>query len=255
MFNKVATILQEIGLGDKEVTLLTTLFQYQNIKASDLARHARLNRSTTYAVLKNLVKRGLVTTVEEYGVAAYNPIDPSLLPSYIDRQRDLLGAKKAEIEKILPELERVRENADVLPRVTFFAGAEGVKQAYEDTLDNNKGKVIYVFSGPDSVFKEFGEEYVNYYVQKRTRLGIKSFQVAPATEWGKFIKENDSKYIRVTKLIPAEYAFDTEMVIYDNKLGIFSFSKNKLMAVIIEDAAIANTVLALFRYIDSNKKV
>jgi hypothetical protein len=91
-------------------------------------------------------------------------------------------------------------------------------------------------------------------VNKRTSLGIKSLQIAPNTPWGKFIKENDSKYIRFTKLIPAQFAFDTEMVIYDDKLGIFTFTKNKLMAVIIEDESIVNTMLVLFKYIDQSIK-
>ena len=250
MINKIKNVLLDIGLSEKEAEVLNGLFQCESSKVKELAQATHLNRSTTYVVLKSLMKKGLVTSVMKYGITEFQAIDPKLLPSYINRQKELLEQKKEEIENILPQLNNYRDNLDIIPKVNFYEGVEGVKQAYEDTLDNNKSKKIYVFSGPDVVFKEMGEEYVKYYVNKRTRLKIKSFQIAPNTEWGKFIKKNDEKYIRLTKLIPVEFAFDTEMVIYDNKLGIFSFTKNKLMAVIIENNAIVNTMLTLFRYID-----
>ncbi len=250
MLNKIKKILQDIGLNEKESDILNTLFKYESLKVKDIADKTHINRTTSYVVLKSLMKKGLVTSVQKYGVTEFQSIDPNLLPSYIDRQKEILDQKKEALEDILPQLNQVKTNVDIAPKVSFFEGVEGVKQAYEDTLDNNKGKVVYVFSGPDIVFKEFGKEYVNYYVKKRTQLGIKSFQIAPDTPWGKFIKENDATSIRLTKLIPAEFSFDTEMVIYDNKLGIFSFTQNKLMAVIIEDDAIVNTLRVLFKYIE-----
>lgn len=254
MINKIKDILLNIGLTDKESEVLEFLFKCQSSKVSYIATGCHLNRTTTYVVLKSLIKKGLVSSSLKYGITEFQAIEPNLLPSYVDRQKELLDQKKKDIENVLPQLNSIRENIGVLPKVSFFEGSEGVKQAYEDTLDNNKNKKIYVFSGPDIVFKEMGQEYVDYYVNKRTRLNIKSFQIAPDTTWGKFIKENDEKYIRITKLIPAQFAFDTEMVIYDNKLGIFSFTKNKLMAVIIEDDSIVNTMLALFGYIDQTIK-
>lgn len=254
MMNKIYKVLLNIGLNEKEAGVLTFLFQCETSKVSNIARSCHFNRTTTYVVLKSLIKTGLVSSITKYGITEFQAIEPNLLLSYIDRQKELLEQKKLEIENVLPQLNNVRNNLDVLPKVYFYEGVEGVKQAYEDTLDNNKSKIIYVFSGPDIVFKEMGLDYVNYYVGKRTRLGIKSFQIAPDTSWGKYIKENDKNYLRLTKLIPEQFSFDTEMVIYDNKLGIFTFTKNKLMAVIIEDESIVNTMLALYKYIDQTIK-
>lgn len=250
MLSKTKKVLLDIGLHEKEADVLAALFQCESAKVSDLVKNTSLNRTTIYVILKSLIKRGLVTSFVKYGISEFQAVDPNLLPNYIERQKSILDQKKIEIENILPQLNIVRDNLDVVPRISFFEGAEGVKQAYEDTLDNNKNKIIYVFSGPDIVFKEMGEDYINYYVNKRARLGIKSFQIAPDTSWGKYIKKNDEKFLRLTKLIPSQFAFNTEMVIYDGKLGIFTFTKNKLMAVIIEDNSIADTMTALFKYID-----
>ncbi len=246
--------LSGIGLDPKEAEVLSILFKSESVRASEIARKSHLNRSTAYVVIKSLLHKGLVTSSQKYGVTEFSAIEPRLLVSYLDRQQQALEEEKNSVQRILPELEQLRANLDVLPKVSFFEGLEGVKQAYEDTLDNNRGKVIYVFSGPDIVFQEMGEDYVSYYITKRTRLGIRSFQIAPRTPGGEIIQSKDKNVLRITKLIPKEFSFDSEMIIYDNKLGIFSFAKDKLMAVIIEDQLIVNTMMALFRYIDQTMK-
>ena len=250
MLGKLRKALQSMNLTEKESTILDILFRYDSLKVSAIAQHTHLNRTTAYVILKSLLRKGLVTSSFKNNVSEFQAVQPKMLLNYIEREKDLLERQKEEIKKILPQLNSIRANLDAVPKVTFYEGKEGVKQAYEDTLDNNIGKQIFVFSGPDIVFQEMGEAYVDYYVSKRKRLGIRSFQIAPNTPKGKTIQAMDKEVLRQTKLIPAEFSFDTEMVMYDDKVGIFSFTKDKLMAVIIEDQAIANTLLALYRYIN-----
>jgi len=251
MISELKKIFLDIGLNEKEAKILELLFYYKHLKALEIATKTKINRTTAYAILKNLQKKGLVTTVSIYGINEFQAINLNLFSSYIKRQKETLNKSLKKIEELAPKLDTIRSSIDSLPKVSFFQGIEGVKQAYEDTLDNNKSKKIYVFSGPDIVFKEMGSDYVDYYVKKRTKLNIKSYQIAPNTDWGQYINKEDKKYLRITKLIPAEFAFDTEMVLYDEKISIFSFSKDKLIAVIIDDKAIFNTLLSLFKYIES----
>ncbi len=254
MIQSLQPLLKNLGLSEKEAIIFETLLYFDHLKAVDIAEKTNIQRTTVYAVLKSLVKQGLVSTVSIYGVTEFQALDPKLLPSVIERKKQALDARLAEVQSILPQLSHIRADMDAMPRVSFFHGAEGVKQAYEDTLVQNKGKEIQVFSGPDVVFKELGEAYVEYYVKKRKRLRITSTQIAPRTPWGKYIQGRDKGVLRQTLLIPESFAFDTEMVMYDNKLGIFSFREGKLMAVLIEDETIANTMRSLFRYIATTVK-
>jgi len=251
MIQNLRDILLSIGLNEKESTVFETLLYSDHLKASDISRKTKIQRTTVYTVLKGLEEQGLVSTVSVYGVTEFQAVSPALLSGFVERKKEALENSMKEIEKISQQIREIRSASESLPKVSFFHGKEGVKQAYEDTLEGNKSKEIFVFSGPDVVFKEMGKEYVDYYVRKRARLGIKSFQIAPSTQWGKYIQGQDRKYKRVTRLIPEEFAFDTEMVMYEGKLGIFSFKKGKLAAVIIEDEAISSTMRALYGYIES----
>lgn len=249
----IKTVLIDIGLSQNEAAILISLFRNNSMKVSDLAYESALNRTTIYGVLKTLSKRGLVSSFTRYGIVEYKAIDPSLLLNYIDRQKEELNNKKKKIENLLPEIKKLHTLNNVLPAVNFFEGIEGVKQAYEDTLKNNQEKKTYVFSGPDAVFKELGKEYVNYYVNKRKELNITCYQIAGTTNTSKAVQNLDKKSLRITKLIPKEFAFDTEIIAYDNRVAFISLSHNKLVAMIITDEAISNTIKKLFSFTNNLK--
>ena len=97
-----------------------------------------------------------------------------------------------------------------------------------------------------------GKEWVEYYVEKRARLGIKIIDIAPDTPVSRQSQKRDAELLRVTKLIPAKYIFDSEIDIYDDKVGIFSYSKDHPMAVLIQDENIAATMKQIFNYINDS---
>ncbi len=244
-------ILENLGLSPKEVQVLGALLQSGSMFASLIAKNANLNRTTTYGILKSLIEKGLVSSSRKGGTIKYQSIDIALLPGYVARKRDQLQESEIQLRELIPQIKLLKEKSQLLPKIQFFEGEEGVKQAYEDTLENNKSKELYDFTGTDAVFRKMGSEWVAYYIKKRTDLGIRCFDIAPDSDRTRSSMGEDKKYLRVTKLLPGEFSFNTEIDIYDNKVAIFSFSQDNPVAVIIEDANIAQTMKTLFRYIDT----
>lgn len=243
--------LEQIGLGQKEVQVLLVLLEHGPMLASAIAKTAKLNRTTTYGLLKELGGRGLVSQVKKEGATRYQSIAPELLPQYIERRRDELGASKKEVEDALPQIKLLRAKGKALPKVQFFEGKEGVEQAYEDTLENNKGKVLYDITGIDAAYGNLDPKFVQYYLEKRKKLGIRATYIVPKTENAFKAAQDDEKYIRKAVFIPPQFTFETEISIYDNKVGIFSYAKENPVALIIEDDTIAHTMKTLFDYIES----
>lgn len=254
MLDVYKNTLREVGLSPKETETLWILLWEGSLPASQIARRTKLNRTTSYGILKSLAEKGLVSRTSIGGVTRFQSIDPRLLPDYIERMRSGLLERKKEIEGILPQIISARTKKNIFPRIQFFEGIEGVKQAYEDTLENNQGKQLLDISGTDAIFTRMDSEWLDYYLKKRTRLGIRCVDLAPNTEWSRRSKAVDKEVLRITKLIPAQFTFDTEIDIYDNKVGIFSYSEKEPIAVIIEDEAIANTMKTLFAYMESHAK-
>ncbi len=246
--------LENIGLDDKEIRVLMVLLENGPMFVASVARAAKLNRTTTYGILKELSEKGLASSAKKEGGVRYQSIAPELLPRYIERRgRELLDMQE-EVIKLVPQLKLLRSKGQTLPKVQFFEGAEGVKQAYEDTLENNKEKFLRDITGIDAAFNYLDHQWIKYYLEKRTRLGIKCIDIVAESDWGRASKADDEKYLRTTKFIPKDVSFASEVSIYDNKVGIFSYAKENPVAILIEDDTIAHTMKQLFDYMESTTK-
>src|SRR3989338_2244798 len=85
--------LESIGLGDKETRVLLVLLENGPMFAAAVARAAKLNRTTTYGILKELASKGLVSS-SSGAATKYQSIAPELLPAYIERRgNELLEIK------------------------------------------------------------------------------------------------------------------------------------------------------------------
>lgn len=250
MFQALHTHLRALDLKDKEISILECLFSHsQPQTATTISLASKLNRTTTYDILRELMKKGLISKSYQTGVAQYQAIDLSLLPNYIERRQTELASTKKKIEELLPQIALKQSHSDSFPRVRYFEGIDGVKQAYEETIRHNQNKTLFDFTGTDAVYKQMGMTWLHYYWQTRTDLGIFCEVIAPDTAWSRSMQKEDKKFLRNTKFIPNKYRFASEIDIYDNKVGIFSFTNEHPIAVIIEDQTIHDTLKTLFDYV------
>lgn len=243
--------LRGIGLSISESVVLGILLKGGPMFASRIAKDARLNRTTTYGVLKELVEKGLVSKVRAQSATNYQAISPELLPDYIAKRREDLVEKEKELRAAIPQLLLLRSKAHVLPKVQFFEGEEGVKQAYEDTLENNPERFLRDVTGVEALYEKFDVSWLNYYLDKRTRLGIRCVDIAPESDSSRKTRAEDEKYLRTTKFLPPQYFFDAEFAIYGDKVGIFSYAKENPVAIIVQDETIAHAMKQLFDFIES----
>lgn len=245
--------LESIGLGDKEVRVLLVLLENGPMFAAAVARAAKLNRTTTYGILKELASKGLVSS-SSGAATKYQSIAPELLPAYIERRGNELLEMQKQVSEVVPQLKLLRAKGKILPKVQFFEGKEGIEQAYEDKLMNNQSKIIYEFTGMDAGYDKLGPKFVEYYLKKRTGLRIHSEYIATDTPFARKEALEDEKYLRKVKFIPPQYAMETEISIYDNKVSLTSFSAENPVTILIEDENLARTMKTLFDYIESTTK-
>src|SRR3989344_970429 len=242
--------LESIGLGDKEVRVLLVLLESGPLFAAAVARSAKLNRTTTYGILKELASKGLVSS-SSGAATKYQSIAPELLPAYIERRGNELLDMKKQVDELVPQLKLLRAKGKVLPKVRFFEGKDGIEQAFEDKLENNTGKALYEFTGMDAGYEKLGMQFIEYYLRKRTKMKIYSKYIAPDTAFAKEKARDDEKYFRKVRFIPAKYGMNTEISIYDNKVSMTSFSEENPAAILIEDENLAQTMRQIFDYIES----
>ncbi len=134
--------LQELGFSEKEAGVYLTLLELGSSVASDIAKKAGINRSTTYIIIESLLKRGLVNVMERRGVKLYSSTSPDQLVRHLEETAKQYSGLVAAAKKILPDLESVRKmqkdkkEETSRPKVQLFEGREGIRTVYEDTLSS-----------------------------------------------------------------------------------------------------------------------
>ena len=247
---------ESIGLSEKEVAVLLVLLQEGPLFVSQIATSAKLNRTTTYGLLHDLSEAGLVSSITKKGGAVrYQAIAPEMLPGFIERRQEELGATKREIEQALPQLLLLQKKGKILPKVQYFQGKKGVEQAYEDMIEHNSSKMIYALTGLEGAMSALDMKIQNYFIGKRARLGIKADYVVPETTVARQATEDDAEKLRYARFIPPQYNFNSEICIYDNKVSVLSYALENPIALIIEDETIAHAMKQIFKYVwESAKK-
>lgn len=163
------TTLQKLGLSEKEIALYLIVLQHQRISVADAAKISRINRTTVYAVAKELLKKGIIQ--EEIGVRtmliARPPESLEVLLEYeqqeLNRKTHLL---KTAITELQPFAHSMRHE---VPRLAFVDADQLEKHLYQESERWSQsimehGGSWYGFQ--DHSFIERYNEWIDWYWQQ-----------------------------------------------------------------------------------------
>lgn len=238
MSKTLIPILTNIGLTDKEAKVYISLIEIGTNIVSRIAEKARINRVTTYDILKKLKEKGFISSFTKQKIKYFTATDPEIISSNFQQKTKAFSSS-------LPELKRLKgETAH--PRIQYYEGLDGIKAIYEDTL-TSKTEILN-FSNSEEI-RKIWPTYDKDYVEKRAKKRIHLKGIILADEAGKKVKTEDSLYFREMRLIPKDkYNFTNEINIYDDKVTIISFA-DELIGMIIESKEIAGTQRVIFRMV------
>lgn len=231
--------LRKIGLQPKEIAVYLTSLRLGPQTITSIANRTNIQRTTVYDVFKSLIKKGLASKSTRGGVMYFQVLDPQNLVSYLEREKNeyvrKLTKEQQEIAEIIPALKSLENPLSTKPKVKFFEGEKGMRQAYEDTLTSSEP--IRAYANVEEMHKGLPNFFPEYYA-RRTEAGIHIRAISPDNETSKERQKQDKKELRKMKLIPRDrYHFSPEMNIYDDKVLIASWQEK--MAIIIESKEIA----------------
>ncbi|OGY40911.1 MAG: hypothetical protein A2Y82_03530 [Candidatus Buchananbacteria bacterium RBG_13_36_9] len=232
--------LQNLDLKPSEAKTFLAILEIGPASISDIAKRAKIKRPTTYYLIEELIKRGLVLKVPAGKRVFYKTIAPKQI-------LNLLEKKKHNFEKILPNLEALFLAKPSQPKVRFFEGKEGLKNIYEEMLNTTK-KVYSIFSFDDflTVFTEKENEQFFEIIKKAG--GVIYDLIKPTPLAKKSVKEEIyRKGVTKIKFLPADFKVSIDQLVSGNKVAIISFKS--LAGVIIEDQNIADSQKELIKYL------
>lgn len=235
--NTVASALSQFGLTHNQTRIYRALLELGEAKVQEIAKKARILRTTTYEVLEQLKNLGIVGMYNRHGVRLYMAEPPRALERILDE-------KKKSIHEILPELESLYNISEFKPKIKYYEGLEGYKTVYEDTLSVSNKQMYGILSMQD-LLDTLGEEFMEQYIQKRVTAGIHLRVIRSEPKEVKPIWKESAQELRTLRYAPEGFVFPLTMYIYNNKVSLMS-SRRENFGLIIESQEFMQTQKALF---------
>lgn len=136
------TQLINLGLTDKEAKTYLASLELGTSSIQKIAEKAKVNRATTYVIIEDLIKKGLVSSFEQGKKTYFAATHPSQLLRIVrEKQVELKQAEENLEKEILPELLSIHNVAEDQPKVRFFEGKEGI-EAINNEFEKIKNKII-----------------------------------------------------------------------------------------------------------------
>ncbi len=194
-----------------------------------------MNRTTAYDICDILMQKGLVSKYKKGAGTFFNALDPKHLLTYLDREREEkakeIEKQKDKVSQLLPQLLSMQNIFGATkPKVEFFEGEKGMREAYEDTLSSKE--IILAYANPQTMHEGLPSFFPEYYARRaEKKIFIKA--IVPRNAMSAERVANNQTEMRDTRYLPEDkMTFSPEVNIYNNKILIASWKEK--MAIIIE---------------------
>jgi len=211
----IAEILKNLGLNDKEIQVYLALLQVGSVPASLLGKRTGITRSTAQYTCQQLEKKGLIKAIQKNNTFIYSPEPPEKLLFLLDNQKKEISEKEEQVNRILSTLKGMINPQAVLPKVKFYEGLEGMRNAY-DELINYLEPGIEILSFAKVLEKEIDRkhlkdtnkttEFIKHgpsieFIKKRIELKIPIKNICTYSKEAKLLKKYDKESFRETRLV------------------------------------------------------
>ncbi|MEK7085537.1 MAG: helix-turn-helix domain-containing protein, partial [Patescibacteria group bacterium] len=233
--------LRKIGFSEKEAMAYMQLIRLGAQPVSVISEKAGINRTTTYDIIKSLTKKGLIASIKKGSVTYFKALDPKQLLNYLEREKTeqtkRIEKQQKEIEILLPALISLENPESTKPKVTFYEGEKGMRQAYEDTLTSSE--TILAYANVEDMHEGLPNFFPDYYQRRGVEKKIHIKCIAPDNKISMERHKHDKKENREMLFVPSkEYGFSPEINVYDDKVLYASWREK--MAIIIKSKEIAD---------------
>jgi sugar-specific transcriptional regulator TrmB len=233
------SILNQVGLSEKEARVYLAMLESSDTSASNIARISRVKRTTVYSIIELLENRGLVRR-------ELRGIKDVLIAESPEKLEKLIAEKKAALGQILPALKDLESNKENGGLIKIHFGIDALKLLYLEMIELVKpGDDYYILSNIDKWSRQ-APDFFSSFVSKRGRLNIKVKHILVDTEFARLRSNKGRKPNEQFKFLPQGSDISTNLVVTPQRILTQHFAPNA-MALTIDNKAIIQTHLEMFR--------
>lgn len=228
-------VLISFGLSPNESLVYLTCLSLGSASVYKISQNAGIPRSTCYEIIKTLNKKKLVSTYLRKKVKYFNAEDPSEIIKFERKKVDTL-------EQYIPELRAMYASKKNKPSVRYYEGRSGMKLVLQELLE--EADEILAFSSADDLFANLGD-YWPEFLERRIKKKINVKTILKDTPLAHKRQNIEAKELREVKIISSTYNYRGLVMMWKNKIGMFSFS-DEMFVLVTDSKEISETQKAMF---------
>jgi sugar-specific transcriptional regulator TrmB len=224
--------LKKLNFTSNEIKIYLTLLELGSQKVGKITKETKIDRSSCYNTLNNLVNKGFASYVLIGKTKYFQAAEPKRILAQIKEQ-------EAEFRKILPKLQEKHNTEKNEGQVRLFKGEKGIKTIFTNILEENSDN--YVF-GSEGQFSEKLPFFSKHFETKKKEKGIKT----------KTLLRKERKNERSNKFTEYRYLPNIEKSpvvtnIYADKIAIIIWTTTP-EGIIIENKKAAKAYKSFFEF-------
>ncbi|MDQ5893542.1 MAG: HTH-type transcriptional regulator, sugar sensing transcriptional regulator [Patescibacteria group bacterium] len=236
--NEIIASLGHIGLSDKEAKVYLASLKLGEASVSDIADEATIKRPTTYIILDELRKKGLIIKIPHAKKALFQAKTP-------DELYEQTVSNINRFEKVLPKLRSINPSKKNI-KTLYFEGLDGMKEALLYKIEGLKGTTNDGFwAKDDGTIPKPMLDLFHKWNASREKNNITISGITPehdsTLEFFEKYKESHQKIMRVPQ---TDYNSDISIEVTDKFVRIID--PHDLKAIIIENERVSESLKQIF---------
>lgn len=243
-------VLENIGLNKNETVVYGALLHSGEMTASRVAEKTGLTRTNSYAVLKTLLKKGIISEFSKKKKLTYQVEHPQTLLDFVKEKRQKEEEAYKELTLHMPKMIDDYEIVTSVPGASYLKGMNELKRVYDDILGAKKD--VYVMASKYAREKKEVMRFMEEYLVKQGKAGIHSKAIVPMVSSSKKFDKSDKEYLdnagkykTEVKLFPPTFLLYSQVMVYGDAIAITNF-KNQIVTTWIGDKDMAQTFRTIF---------
>lgn len=223
--------LEKLGLQEADIKVYLSLLKNGQSTATEIAQQTTLNRSHIYDKLDILIEKGLVSFVIKNNVKYFQASKPEKILEYVQEMQK-------NIERMMPELNKIQNLPKQQTIVELYQGKEGMKTVFKDVLREKKD---YYVLGEEAKFQEILPVFIKQFLRDVKELKIKEHLLSKESLKNKIEKTKNTEI----KYLPDNFFSPVMTAIYGDKIAIFIWSE-PLFTILIKDKDVSKSFKTYF---------
>jgi len=233
---EITDILKLLGLNEKEASVYLALLELGTATVYPIAIKADIKRPTTYLILDDLQRKGLVSIVPREKKVMYTAESPEKLVNDLQKKQEL-------VKRFMPNMLALYNARKDKPQVLLFQGKEGVEKVYEKIFSSSEVLFFSTFRDAFQMFPEMPKWLNDRVKTQQTKFREILTQTEADLEYISWIKQSE---FYQSRLAPKDFPeFLTDSAIFGDSVAFFSF-KPQVFAVQIDSREVSQSLRVLY---------